>query len=336
MQQYIGKRRAPTSSVWDIITKCCKKKVVGLNDYVDNNTVRGLSEILNCEVNTLNVDKHINKVRTKKNEEEHIKTVFKRQMTDSELLPEGDGAKTPVRPFAPDPQTRGLQEDDIFDSMERPKAIPTNSYLYHRETEEELYDIDVDNYTRHRELGLFYLVKELGRAVFVKFTQVNLKLSQGLFAKGQKGQPPADVDREVLKFYKKRYTLFERYDEGCLLDREGWFSVTPQCIASHTAERLAFPRVVDCFSGVGGNTIQVSTDSTQFASHGAQVVSIELDSRRIAMAKKNAEIYGVGDKIEWVEGDMLKAQGVRGDVVFMSPPWGGTGYMALDYYSIFR
>jgi trimethylguanosine synthase len=94
--------------------------------------------------------------------------------------------------------------------------------------------------------------------------------------------------------------------------------------------------VVDCFSGVGGNTIQVTADSSKFACNGSQVVSLELDSSRLAMAKKNAEIYGVADKIEWIEGDMLKAEGVRGDVVFMSPPWGGTGYMALDYYSIFR
>ena len=34
--------------------------------------------------------------------------------------------------------------------------------------------------------------------------------------------------RETHKYWKQRYHLFKSFDKGVLLDREGWFSVTPQ------------------------------------------------------------------------------------------------------------
>lgn len=37
---------------------------------------------------------------------------------------------------------------------------------------------------------------------------------------------------------------------------EAWFSVTPEKIAEHLAERCQCDLVVDAFCGVGGNTIQ--------------------------------------------------------------------------------
>jgi trimethylguanosine synthase len=40
---------------------------------------------------------------------------------------------------------------------------------------------------------------------------------------------------------------------------EGWFSVTPERVALHIAERMVRRRdaiIVDAFAGVGGNTIQ--------------------------------------------------------------------------------
>lgn len=37
---------------------------------------------------------------------------------------------------------------------------------------------------------------------------------------------------------------------------EGWFSVTPEKIAEHIAERCRCDVIVDAFCGVGGNSIQ--------------------------------------------------------------------------------
>ena len=102
--------------------------------------------------------------------------------------------------------------------------------------------------------------------------------------------------QNLLKYWSQRYVLFRRFDEGAMLDLEGWYSVTPESIALHIALRCLFglhstsssssysspsssstsiceisssfeesgevtlPKahavVVDAFCGVGGNTIQ--------------------------------------------------------------------------------
>lgn len=37
---------------------------------------------------------------------------------------------------------------------------------------------------------------------------------------------------------------------------ESWFSVTPEELAKHTAERLRCDLIIDAFCGAGGNAIQ--------------------------------------------------------------------------------
>lgn len=39
------------------------------------------------------------------------------------------------------------------------------------------------------------------------------------------------MPRKLWKYWMQRYTLFARFDDGVLLDEEGWFSVTPEAIA---------------------------------------------------------------------------------------------------------
>ncbi|KAK6049172.1 hypothetical protein COOONC_13323, partial [Cooperia oncophora] len=62
-------------------------------------------------------------------------------------------------------------------------------------------------------------------------------------------------DEEIIKYWYQRYRLFSKLDKGVLLDREGWFSVTPERIAEHIADRMVRrPNmlIVDAFAGVGG------------------------------------------------------------------------------------
>lgn len=51
--------------------------------------------------------------------------------------------------------------------------------------------------------------------------------------------------------------MFSQYSKppGCLLDDEGWFSVTPELIANQIAERCRCDTILDAFCGVGGNAI---------------------------------------------------------------------------------
>ena len=55
--------------------------------------------------------------------------------------------------------------------------------------------------------------------------------------------------------YAQRKRYFSLYSFGCLLDHEGWYSVTPELIANQIAERCRSGVVLDAFCGVGGNSI---------------------------------------------------------------------------------
>lgn len=68
------------------------------------------------------------------------------------------------------------------------------------------------------------------------------------------------------------------------------------------------------------------------------VIALDVSRTRLALARHNAQIYGVADRIEFVLSDFLsfvKSYGVNShsgqsrkiDVVFLSPPWGGPAYL---------
>ncbi|XP_043080647.1 trimethylguanosine synthase isoform X3 [Puntigrus tetrazona] len=144
--------------------------------------------------------------------------------------------------------------------------------------------------------------------------------------------PEIAAEPELAKYWAQRYRLFSRFDEGIKLDYEGWFSVTPEKIAEHIALRVqdsfSTELIIDAFCGVGGNAIQ-------FALIGKRVIAIDIDPVRLALAQHNAEVYGVAHQIEFVQGDFLQlAPRLRGDMVFLSPPWGGPEYLSADVFNI--
>lgn len=53
------------------------------------------------------------------------------------------------------------------------------------------------------------------------------------------------------------------------------------------------------------------------------------------MAKHNAEIYEVADRIEFIVGDFFKVvPSLRADVIFLSPPWGGPQYTKMEEFPL--
>lgn len=92
--------------------------------------------------------------------------------------------------------------------------------------------------------------------------------------------------------------------------------------------------VLDAFGGVGGNIIQ-------FAKVLKRSVAVEIENAKSLMCLNNCEIYGVEDKVSRIVSDYLKVspdnlpeEVEKIDAIFMSPPWGGTGYKHLqDGYS---
>ena len=82
--------------------------------------------------------------------------------------------------------------------------------------------------------------------------------------------------------------------------------------------------VIDCFAGVGGNTIAFAQSNKWTRIH-----AIEKNEASLKCAMHNAYIYGVEDKISWHLGDFSEvlsrdlSELCHRSVVFASPPWGG-------------
>ena len=45
-------------------------------------------------------------------------------------------------------------------------------------------------------------------------------------------------DKELKKFWPRRYYLFSKFDRGVLIDDESWYSVTPEPMAKHIAAKV--------------------------------------------------------------------------------------------------
>ncbi|KAG9451038.1 hypothetical protein H6P81_011003 [Aristolochia fimbriata] len=132
---------------------------------------------------------------------------------------------------------------------------------------------------------------------------------------------------DIVKYWCQRYLLFSRFDEGIKMDVEGWFSVTPEAIARHHATRCGGGITIDCFAGVGGNAIHFARKN--------HVLAIDIDPQKIEYARHNATVYGVVDSIDFVCGDIFQLfPKLKGNTVFLSPPWGGPDYAKVQTYDI--
>lgn len=144
------------------------------------------------------------------------------------------------------------------------------------------------------------------------------------------------VSKESYKFYRKRRYLFSKYDQGIKLDDESWYSVTPESIGEYMADRVVKAlgsdqiHVLDAFAGCGGNIIQ-------FGKRIKKVYGCEIDETKIQYCQNNCRIYGI-DNYKILLKDYLKSSrsdfdNNKLDAVFLSPPWGGTGYLKMDKYT---
>ena len=171
------------------------------------------------------------------------------------------------------------------------------------------------------------------------------------------------------KYWAQRHRLFSKFDQGCQLDPEAWYSVTPEAIARHVADQIVSrctekstmgAVVLDAFGGVGGNTVAMALHTGI-----KQVICVDTNPERLSMAAFNCKVYGVAkDAVVFIQADALEVMQaykdgmlclseeqqsnqsasqssgytlLRGvnklpefiDAVFLSPPWGGMDYMNI-------
>ena len=143
----------------------------------------------------------------------------------------------------------------------------------------------------------------------------------------KKGVVRSPFNPALDKYFYRRYALFSRYHLGVRLDAEGWFSATPEAVARRTSELLLSGSgggvlFLDACVGCGGNAIQQA-----LLDPSGRVLAVDVDPAKVALARHNARVYGVENRIEFVVGDFTSlAPRLRADIVFLSPPWGGVGY----------
>ena len=65
------------------------------------------------------------------------------------------------------------------------------------------------------------------------------------------------------------------------------------------------------------------------------MLAIDIDPVKVDLARHNARVYGVEDRIEFIVGDFLQlAPSLKADVVFLSPPWGGPDYLEAEVFDV--
>lgn len=201
--------------------------------------------------------------------------------------------------------------------------------------------IDVNEY----ETDKILLVGRSDKKLLVKIT--TKKLEYHHYKKSNKEYDIESIDNNIKKYFYDRYLLFSKFDENILLDYESWFSVTPEPIAEDTAKRVKKDSIIlDAFCGVGGNSIQVKifvlfyfiyNIFNKFAKYCNFVIANDIDQLKIEYAKNNSSIYGVSEKIKFINQDFLTLDyNEQIDIVFLAPPWGGIDYSTNKNYSLYK
>ena len=129
-------------------------------------------------------------------------------------------------------------------------------------------------------------------------------------------------------FWQQRYYYFSKFDQGIKMDKDSWWSVTPEEIAKYTAKLIQGKTIIDGFCGCGGNVIQ-------FSKYCSQVYAIDISESTLNMCKNNCKVYHCENNIKFIHSDFLEMKNkIKADYIFLSPPWGGTEYKKSDIYSI--
>jgi len=112
----------------------------------------------------------------------------------------------------------------------------------------------------HPKVGLLQTLRSCfiqSRNVFISPRHYNFQITTDV--RGTKVLPNGDCgdgmenpfpkDEVADKYWAQRKRLFSKFDEGVQLDKESWFSVTPEAIAGHIARRVL--AMANCKSGEG-------------------------------------------------------------------------------------
>jgi trimethylguanosine synthase len=129
-------------------------------------------------------------------------------------------------------------------------------------------------------------------------------------------------------YWKNRYSLFERYDEGIQLDENSLHTVMPEKAALSQAQLINAEVIIDGFCGAGGCSIAM-------ARCGLKVIAIDDDLTQLNMAHNNARVYEVAHKIKFIHGNTINLiDKLSADAINLDPPWGWPSIKRKETYKL--
>ena len=205
-----------------------------------------------------------------------------------------------------------------------------------------LYDKSCSNYIMEEEKNEIYenhnMINNINLKdtnellLLVKKTNINFNTPEVLFIKGRKDSNNFPESEKFNAYYVQRYYFFSLFDEGIQMDKESWYSVTPEEISEYISSILpdsSESTILDAFCGCGGNVIF-------FSKKFKKVIANDLFIEKIDMTKNNTKIYNCPNNIIYYSEDFLKLNISEEKInyVFLSPPWGGPEYKNDNVYSL--
>ncbi|WP_145073275.1 hypothetical protein [Poriferisphaera corsica] len=116
----------------------------------------------------------------------------------------------------------------------------------------------------------------------------------------------------------RRHQLFERFDQGIIIDRSGLSCAKPEIAAHRLAAQLRGNRIFIAHPNLGITAIAC-------AIAGKQVLTATTDHHHVHIAKHNASIYNIDHQITFLEADprqiMRDAKPRDFDAIILDPPF---------------
>jgi len=127
---------------------------------------------------------------------------------------------------------------------------------------------------------------------------------------------PKENADEIIEIARARIKAKDKFSRTDLwMDLEGLRYATHEIVAEYRAKRVKPKSIADVSCGVGIQLIF-------FAKYAEKAYAIDIDERKLFYAMKNAEKYGVKDKIAFIHGDSLSKEVVEqvdADIIFSDP-----------------